>query len=72
MDQIALDFSKKRRYLREHYKELKDGKRIKSLEKPRSLQKVIKEFIEIEDVGMFAIEFFAHNYLNSIQFIFQC
>lgn len=53
MDQIALDFARESPYLREEYRTLKRGVKIKPLDKPRSLLNILKEFIEIEDIGMF-------------------
>lgn len=61
MDQIALEFAKQSPYLQEEYSFLKCGLKIKPLDKPRTLLKVIKEFIEIEEIGMFA--FIENNWL---------
>lgn len=53
MDKIALDFCKLSPYLREEYSILKRGLRIKQVTKPRTLIDIIKEFIEIEETGMY-------------------
>lgn len=57
MDQIALNFAKESPLLLEDYKMLKLGFNVKNLYTTRTLQRVVKDYIEIEEIGMYKIEF---------------
>lgn len=52
MDKVALEFSKLSPYLGEEYEFLKRGLKIKQASKPRTLIDIIREQIEIEEIGM--------------------
>lgn len=67
-----MDFAKESRYLSEEYAMMKCNVKIRSF-KSKNLEKVVKEFIEIEEIGMFASEsvIFLHSQIDYFDLI-QC
>lgn len=61
MDKVALDYCKSSPYLREEYSILKRGMKIKQVNKPRTLIEIIKEYIEIEEIGKLLFRLFSSN-----------
>lgn len=57
MDKVALDFCKLSPYLGEEYSILKRGLRIRQATKPRTLIDILKDFVEIEETGMYGMNF---------------